>query len=691
SDTGAVAGSLTVFSNDPDEETLAVALAGNGLAPDIALSETSHDFGDVLVGDSSDWVLQIYNLGTADLIIDSILAAPAEFEFSPTAFPDTIAPTESLTVTVTFSPADTGTVSGNLVLYCSDPDEGVVFVLLTGRGVVPDIAIDPDSLEITVWEGGTISTPLSVINEGTARLIFEMSSDSLWLSQNPDSGGVDPQETLIVEVIFDATSLTIGDYYDTIRVVSNDPDEPELTVPVHLTVREAQVVVSIPDAWSLPGATVEMTMDIDNQTERDDPVAAFQAHLTFVDTLLTVLNVVPTPRIDGLFDWSNPDPGRLIIVFATSELEAIESGTGPVAQITFEVSASATVGDSTPISFENVILSDTLGYPIPMRTEDGTLFLGTGLKGDVNLDGEVNILDAVWIINYILEQIEFTPFQFWAADCNEDGEVNILDVVGIINVILEIGTCPPTPGTAKAAVATARVWSPAESIGPGAKSIELPIFVDSAIDIAGMQLKLSYNPTAQTLGTPQLSGRSAHMTLASNATSGELTILVYSPEGEAIPAGTGPVLTIPLQTHDTRRKRQDATPEFSEVVLAGEGCQEIPLEIRPISLKSRRLPETWSLEQNYPNPFNPVTTIRYALAVTGERGLVSSPVHTTLKIYNILGQEIRTLVDEPKEPGYYTVTWDGKDSFGNDVTSGIYFYRLTAGSYNDTKRMVLLK
>ena len=104
-------------------------------------------------------------------------------------------------------------------------------------------------------------------------------------------------------------------------------------------------------------------------------------------------------------------------------------------------------------------------------------------------------------------------------------------------------------------------------------------------------------------------------------------------------------------------------------------------------------PDEYHLAQNYPNPFNPATTITFALPVSGERGLVSRPIHTTLKIFNILGQEVRTLVDEPQEAGYYTVTWDGKDSFGNDVASGVYFYRLIvdSGQWSKTKRMLLLK
>ena len=91
--------------------------------------------------------------------------------------------------------------------------------------------------------------------------------------------------------------------------------------------------------------------------------------------------------------------------------------------------------------------------------------------------------------------------------------------------------------------------------------------------------------------------------------------------------------------------------------------------------------------QNYPNPFNPTTAISYQLsAISGQ-----NPHHTTLKIYNILGQEVVTLVDELQEPGSYTVRWGGRDHLGMGTASGIYFYRITTGDFTATKRMVLLK
>jgi hypothetical protein len=107
----------------------------------------------------------------------------------------------------------------------------------------------------------------------------------------------------------------------------------------------------------------------------------------------------------------------------------------------------------------------------------------------------------------------------------------------------------------------------------------------------------------------------------------------------------------------------------------------------------------FSLSTNYPNPFNPVTSIEYAVgsrqtpekAVGGSRFTVHGPIHTTLTIYNILGQEVRTLVNEPKGPGTYEVIWDGKDKNGNEVASGVYLYRLQANDFVQAKKMVFMK
>lgn len=93
-------------------------------------------------------------------------------------------------------------------------------------------------------------------------------------------------------------------------------------------------------------------------------------------------------------------------------------------------------------------------------------------------------------------------------------------------------------------------------------------------------------------------------------------------------------------------------------------------------------PEIYALEQNYPNPFNPITTIQYRIA---------KDARVKLEVFNLLGQKVRMLAEGAQAAGTYTVTWDGKNDAGIPVASGIYFYRLVAESYVQTRRMLLLK
>jgi hypothetical protein len=116
---------------------------------------------------------------------------------------------------------------------------------------------------------------------------------------------------------------------------------------------------------------------------------------------------------------------------------------------------------------------------------------------------------------------------------------------------------------------------------------------------------------------------------------------------------------------------------------------DVQINFKPTSVEEEQvsLPTEFSLEQNYPNPFNPVTTIRFK--VKGER--LKVPLPTTLKIYNILGQLVRIMVDEPKSAGEYQVVWNGRNDRGEEMASGIYFYQLKAGDFAETKKMLLLK
>jgi glucose/arabinose dehydrogenase len=101
-------------------------------------------------------------------------------------------------------------------------------------------------------------------------------------------------------------------------------------------------------------------------------------------------------------------------------------------------------------------------------------------------------------------------------------------------------------------------------------------------------------------------------------------------------------------------------------------------------VNERGAPAGFRLGQNYPNPFNPTTTITFS--IESVNGRVGEPARVTLKVYDMLGREVRTLVNENLPPGSYDVTWDAVD-----MPSGVYMYRLRAGNFVDTKKMLLLR
>jgi len=131
------------------------------------------------------------------------------------------------------------------------------------------------------------------------------------------------------------------------------------------------------------------------------------------------------------------------------------------------------------------------------------------------------------------------------------------------------------------------------------------------------------------------------------------------------------------------RLRQDNPkgPVVSLTDLLVQGADRRTL--RAVNLADLLLtPSDFALSHNYPNPFNPVTTIRYAIP-QAER--------VTLRVYNLLGQQVATLVDARQEAGFYAIQWDGKDAQGRRAASGVYFYRMQAGKFTRTEKMLLLK
>ncbi|NIR48145.1 MAG: T9SS type A sorting domain-containing protein [Phycisphaerae bacterium] len=143
----------------------------------------------------------------------------------------------------------------------------------------------------------------------------------------------------------------------------------------------------------------------------------------------------------------------------------------------------------------------------------------------------------------------------------------------------------------------------------------------------------------------------------------------------------GQMMHLEMEMQGLNKNRSSLIPVLTHVHYINQGTQLTKgvLDDRGTLIE---VPSQFSLAQNYPNPFNPSTVIRYALP---------QPRFVTLRVYNVQGQEIVTLVEKEQLAGRYQVQWDGLDRRGAPVAAGLYFYRLEAGEFRAVRRMVLLK
>lgn len=173
--------------------------------------------------------------------------------------------------------------------------------------------------------------------------------------------------------------------------------------------------------------------------------------------------------------------------------------------------------------------------------------------------------------------------------------------------------------------------------------------------------------------------------------SGAVTIFRYYPSGSPEPAAiryAGSYRLVYFSfgfealTGDTPSQSLEARTGLLNNILGWFG---VATEVKE-SERIKPIPSGYTLLQNYPNPFNATTVIRYQLSADGGR-----PSTVNLKIYNILGQKVITLVNRRQRPGNYEVIWDGRDRWGNPLPSGIYFYLLKVGNLSFSRKMLLMK
>ena len=444
-------------------------------------------------------------------------------------------------------------------------------------------------------------------------------------------------------------------------------------------------------------------------------------HTNYID----VVDVDSVP--DGLLGpdvifYSYPDdPGGKVSTTVTRKAGAGGvDGSGVVARIKLKSLPNTPDGTQVNLSISNVTAIDPNGSRIPLIPKDTTVTIRQSLEvwpGDTDNNGVVNIADIlpiglywgmigpprtchppdsemVWIPHYCQP---WTPLDATYADANGDGEINHID-------ILPIGLNWRKRHTALMGISAVLNKKMTSTLGPtikpeidASRSEDREFWVDIQItdvtNLFGIAFELLYTNKefidSVYTETGHFMGSDVLFYSIIEKEEGRVSIGITRKAGQGGVSGDGVVAKVFL-------KALSSTPDGTEIVLTIQNISAVDPQGNPISFITEpetlitevqanaysAIPEIFFISQNYPNPFNSQTIIQYQLP---KRSRV------TIKIFNLLGQEIETLVDEEKEPGYYTATWDGRDSTGREVASGIYLYQIKAGNFTKTRKMLLLR
>jgi hypothetical protein len=332
------------------------------------------------------------------------------------------------------------------------------------------------------------------------------------------------------------------------------------------------------------------------------------------------------------------------------------------------------------------IARDNVGHVEPRPdSADACTRIQSYICGDCNGDYLVNVTDVVYLINYkFLDPPGPAPTPWAAGDVNCDSTINVTDVVYLINYLFFIPPGPPPCQQKQEPLAKVKTASAEVSISVAKTDEgEATIFIDGefVVDVAAVQLESEWDKGKLELSKVSQTTRTQKLGLYhNNGKDGELKVCLVDITGkESISAGKGAVLQLNMKSKVDSLDLSSL--KINQIILVDRNAKELAVKIVN-KIGETNLPKEFSLSQNYPNPFNPQTVIQYALP---------HDCQVQITIYNILGQKVRTLVNEYQKAGYKRVEWYSKSEQGEEVASGIYFYRIHAGKFEQVKKMVLIK
>jgi hypothetical protein len=414
-------------------------------------------------------------------------------------------------------------------------------------------------------------------------------------------------------------------------------------------------------------------------------VYGIQFDMIYNADYFTLDSIIPTDRIPAWVAYDNvgQSPGNLrVVAFGLANDEMVDGSTSAVMNLAFTVGDYATAG-CYPLEFSRAWESIDPDPEIPafeLDVQSGILCVD--LWGDINFNGFVDVDDAVGVVRYIIGDGELNRRRLAAGDIVRNDTVNVVDLVGIVYAIFGWPLpSNPTPVVPDDQFATLKV-NHGEIPDIGMQS-EMAISADLPTEAAGIELTIAYNPETVQMLPPQLvDGVSGFSVNYRDNGNGTMRVVLHSwtpwNDAKLIAEGISDVLTLPFVSKAPISADDDRVVRITKAVISDGAARNVPVG----STGPEPLPSLFELAQNRPNPFNPTTTIDF---------YIESQSDVRLEVFNVLGQLVKTLVDRSMAPGQYSVVWDGTDTNGARMASGVYLYRLKSGDASLTKKMGLLK
>ena len=404
---------------------------------------------------------------------------------------------------------------------------------------------------------------------------------------------------------------------------------------------------------------------------------------------------------------SNVESDRISIAVSQKAGGTGVTGSGTVARAKFTSLASTPIGTDVTFDVSDVISIDPLGSDITLLDNVDLVVSIEGVfvwPGDADNSGYVDQADILSLGIYwnqgsiprpnasrLWEAQSTTPWNpeiSTYSDCDGNGYIDQADVLPIgLNWHKSHGTLLAGASEQNPKIDFEDVFYFESTQENNTQYLSLYLKKNVLVNLKGLAFSAcSLSPEADILQVVRGDDWSPNSIYIVRQTGNEWGLAITETDG-LYRKGSSALITFQIGENFNNSFPEMGIVSLSDMKISLESGEILTVNGANGSLSSSSevfLPKAFVLSQNNPNPFNPSTTISYSVA-EGKSGNVS------LSVYNIRGKRVATLVDEFKEAGHYSVTWNGDSVSGEKVPSGVYFYRLAAEDYVSTRKMVLLK